>query len=96
MKTITVREEPKYPLYSGELSGSCWDKDTLYEMVIITKWSDRTENAKEIFHKTFYFSPDYKYLEENIKKEDWCREIYENNIMFERFKIVRERIGEYV
>lgn len=96
MKTIIVREEAKYPLYSGELSGSCWDKDTLYEMVIITKWSDRTENAKQIFRKTFYFSPDYKYLEENIKKEDWCREIYENNIMFERFKIVRERIGEYV
>ena len=49
MQTIIVNKENKYPLYTAELAGQSWDKDTRYEMVIVTKWTDRTEIQKK-FH----------------------------------------------
>jgi len=34
-------------LYTAELAGQSWDKDKRYEMVIITKWKDRTNRQKK-------------------------------------------------
>ena len=90
MQTILVNKENKYPLYTAELAGQSWDKDTRYEMVIVTKWSDRTEKSKEVSHKAYYFTPDFAYLKDNIRKEEWCKDLYENHKEYEKFKIERK------
>ena len=69
MQTIVVNKENKYPLYTAELAGQSWDKNTKYEMVIVIKWSDRTEKSKEVSHKAYYFTPDFEYLKDNIRNE---------------------------
>lgn len=46
-------------------------------MVNIIRWSDRTANAKEVNHKTYYFK--YKKLfdlTEALDDEDMCCQIY--------------------
>lgn len=93
MKKIIVSKEKKYPLYTAELAGQIWDNDTRYEMVIVTKWTDSTENSKEVSHKVYYFTPDCEYLKDNIKKEEWCKDLYENYKENERFKIEREVVN---
>lgn len=49
-------------LYTAELAGQSWDKDKRYEMVIITKWKDRTDKSPEVGHKAYYFNPDFDLL----------------------------------
>lgn len=92
MKTIVIKKEKQYPLYSAELAGEAWDKgkNIKYEMIIITKWTDRTAKAKEVSHKAYYFTPDYEYLREQVENEEWCKDIYENNKQYEIFEIIRE------
>lgn len=77
-------------LYTAELTGQSWDKDKRYEMVIITKWKDRTDKSPEEGRKTYYFNPDFKLLAKQIKDEDWCKEIYESYPKYTRFKIKSE------
>ena len=77
-------------LYTAELVGQSWDKDKRYEMVIITKWKDRTDKTSEVGHKAYYFNPDFDLLAKQIKDEEWCKEIYENYSEYTRFKIKRE------
>lgn len=73
-------------LYTAELAGQAWDKDKVFEMVIITKWKDRTNESSEEGHKTYYFKPDFSLLVKQIKNEDWCKEIYENYPQYTKFK----------
>lgn len=77
-------------LYTAELAGQSWDKDKRYELVIITKWKDRTDKSPEEGHKAYYFTPDNRYLSECIKDEDWCRRIYEAYSENTRFRIERK------
>lgn len=70
MEQIIYHKEKDYPLYSATLEGDAYDGDTRYEMVIITKWTDRTAKAKELSRKVFYFTPDREYLVDKIKRED--------------------------
>lgn len=85
----------KHKLYTAHLAGTKYDKDKIYQMVIITKWKDTTEDSPEENHKAYYFSPyDSKYLKECIKDENWCRRIYEMYPENERFRI-EQRIECY-
>lgn len=77
-------------LYTAELAGQSWDKDKRYEMVIITKWKDRTDKSPEEGHKAYYFTLDNKYLSECIKDENWCRLIYEIYPENTRFRVERK------
>lgn len=77
-------------LYTAELAGQSWDKDKRYELVIITKWKDRTDKSPEEGHKAYYFTTDNRYLSECIKDEDWCRRIYEAYSENTRFRIERK------
>lgn len=58
-------------LYTTELAGQSWDKDKRYEMVIITKWKDRTDKSSAEGHKVYYFNPDFDliliYLQSRLK-----------------------------
>ena len=47
----------KYKLYTAELVGVKYDGNKKYEMVIITKWKDTTEDSPEEGHKGYYFTP---------------------------------------
>ena len=50
-------------LYTAHLAGTSYDGNKKYEMVIITKWKDTTEDSPEEGHKVYYFTPDNKYVE---------------------------------
>ena len=78
----------KCKLYTAQLAGEKYDGDKKYEMVIITKWKDKTEDSPEEGHKAYYFTPDNKYLSECIKDENWCRLIYEIHPENTRFRSV--------
>lgn len=67
----------KFPLYTASLEGKSYDNGTVYQLVIITKWSDDTACAKEISHKAYYINAPYGYLEKKKENEDWCKEIFE-------------------
>lgn len=54
----------KCKLYTAYLAGTSYDGNKKYEMVIITKWKDTTEDSPEEGHKAYYFTPDNKYLSE--------------------------------
>ena len=77
-------------LYTAELVGQAWDKDKRYEMVIVTKWKDRTNESLEEGHKAYYFNPDFVLLAKQIKDENWCKEIYENYPQYAKLKIKSE------
>ena len=66
----------KYPLYTASLEGKSYDKGTSYELVIITKWSDRTASAKELERKAYYIDAPYAYLEKRKDDENWCNSIF--------------------
>lgn len=80
----------EYKLYTAHLAGTSYDGNKKYEMVIITKWKDTTEDSSEEGHKAYYFTPDNKYLSECIKDENWCRLIYETHPENTRFRIERK------
>lgn len=80
----------EYKLYTAHLAGTSYDRNKKYEMVIITKWKDATEDSPEEGHKAYYFTPDYKYLSECIKDEDWCRWFYETYPEYKKFRIERK------
>ena len=87
----------KFPLYSGTSQGKSYDGSIEYEMVIITKWTDITENAKEEKHKTYYFkSRPFMNLDRYIKNEKWCKYIFENFKNYERLEIIKNIFEESV
>ena len=70
----------KYPLYSGEICGDIYDdKGKCYMLVRITQWTNRTKNAKEILHKTYYFEKTNNIhfrLSKILDDEDYCMQIF--------------------
>lgn len=80
----------KCKLYTAHLAGTSYDGNKKYEMVIITKWKDTTDDSPEEGHKAYYFTPDNKYLTECIKDENWCKRIYEAYPENTRFRIERK------
>lgn len=82
-------------LYTAELAGEIWDKDKKYEMVIITKWKDRTDKSPEERHKAYYFSSDFNWLIKKTKDENWCKEIYENYPEYTKL-IIKSEVKCYV
>lgn len=77
-------------LYTAELTGQVLDRDKRYEVVIITKWKDRTDESSSEGHKAYFFNPDFNLLAKQIKDEDWCKEIYESYPQYTRLKIKSE------
>lgn len=80
----------KCKLYTAHLAGTSYDGNKKYEMVIITKWKDTTEDSSAEGHKVYYFTPNSKYLSECIKDENWCKRIYEAYSENTRFRIERK------
>ena len=80
----------KFKLYTAHLDGTSYDGSKKYEMVIITKWKDKTEDSPEEGRKAYYFAPDNKCLTECIKDENWCKRIYEAYPENTRFRIERK------
>ena len=76
MKHVIKERERQYPLYSATLENTVYDGNDKYEMVIVIKWSDRTEKAKEVCRKVYYFEHDRKYLQRNLTNEEWCANIF--------------------
>ena len=75
-----------YPLYSASMQGKAYDSNgTEYELVIVTKWTDRTETAKEIEHKAYYFYKSNEIVERNQTNEEWCRNVFENYPEYTKF-----------
>ena len=71
----------KYPLYSGEMCGDIYGDGRCYEMVIITQWSNREENATEVQRKVYYFDLGKSRsvrlcLSEILNDEDYCMQIF--------------------
>lgn len=67
----------EYPLYTASLEGKSYDKGTPYQLVIVTKWSNRTNAAKEVERKAYYIDAPYSYLEKKKEDENWCKELFE-------------------
>lgn len=65
-----------YDEYTYEIAGDVWEKGKPYKMVIITHWSDRTEKAKEIGRKVFYFDTSVSDIHNFFRNENQVREIY--------------------
>ena len=74
------------PLYTAELTGEYWEKGQKYEMVIITKWKDKTEASSEEAHKAFYFASNCEVLRTKIRNPYWLRHIYETYKENTKFK----------
>ena len=77
-------------LYTAHLAGTSYDGNKKYEMIIITKWKDTTEDSPGLGHKAYYFTQDTHHLSEKIKDENWCRRIYEGYPENTRFRIERK------
>lgn len=67
-----------YPLYTYELCGQSYRQtdNHPYEMVIITQWSSREENAKEVCHKTYYFDSYPSEIKTILSKEKELESIF--------------------
>lgn len=90
MKHVIKESKKQYPLYTATLEGAAYDGNDRYEMVMITKWSDRTEKAKEICHKTYYFESDRDYLQRNLTNEEWCANIFASFKEYSKIMIERK------
>lgn len=87
---IVIKEsEKQYPLYTATLEGAAYDGSDRYEMVIITQWTDRTKNAKEVCHKVYYFESDRYYLQSNLTNEEWCANIFASFKEYSKIMIER-------
>lgn len=97
---MVVREINKhkvYPIFTAEDEGSVFHEGKELKMVIITKWTDITEKAKEKGHKCFYFYPQNQMLNSLMENESWCEYVYKNfknNKMFNLKKTMIELLLE--
>lgn len=65
-------------LYTAYFAGSQYDSNgDKYEMIIVTKWKDQTDNSPEEGHKRYYCR-DASRFDSFYKNEEWCKNIYEN------------------
>lgn len=67
-------------LYTYTLEGKCYDDAdrTEYEIVLVSRWSDRTEKAKEVERKCFYFMGTEQQIEKLLKTEIEVRNLFYN------------------
>lgn len=66
-------------LYTYTLEEKCYDADrTEYEIVLVSRWSDRTEKAKEVERKCFYFMGTEQQIEKLLKTEMEVRNLFYN------------------
>ena len=86
---ITIKSNT-YPLYSACMQGKVYGNGTEYELVTIIKWTDRTINAKEIEHKTYYFHNADETVKRNQVNEEWCKNIFENYPEYTKFTVKKE------
>lgn len=80
----------KNKLYTAYIAGISYDKEKEYQMVIITKWKDRTDESISEGHKAYYFIGDYKHIQELIYDENWCKRIYKTYPESTRFVVERK------
>ncbi len=77
-------------LYTYELAGKSYGDDGVeYEMVLVSHWSDRTENAKEVGKKCFYFIGKTSQIKKLLDTEIKVRNLfYDSN--YAKFRIVEK------
>ena len=56
-------------LYQITLEGDIWDKDTKYQLVIVTKFNSEKETAKEVGHKAFYIKGNVFDIDKYFRKD---------------------------
>lgn len=77
-------------LYTYTLEGKCYDADrTEYEMVLVSRWSDRTKKAKVIERKCFYFMGTEQQIEKLLKTEMEVRNLFYNT-NYAKFGIIEK------
>lgn len=78
-----------YPLYSAQWEGESYDKDEVYQLLIIIKWKSNSKYSLEEGHKAYYIK--LNGLKNNPElSEEQLEEIYENYPEYKRFKIQME------
>ena len=66
-------------LYTYTLEGKCYDADrTEYEMVLVSRWSDRTEKAKELERKCFYIIGTKEQIRKLLRTESEIKTLFCN------------------
>lgn len=82
-------------LYTYTLEGKCYDADrTEYEMVLVSRWSDRTEKAKELERKCFYIIGTKEQIRKLLRTESeiktlFCNPNYAKFGIIERMEVKR-------
>ena len=56
-------------LYQITLEGDIWDKETKYQLVIVTKFDSVEQTAKEVGHKAFYIKASAYDIEKYFRKD---------------------------
>lgn len=68
----------QYPLYTATMEGKSHSEDgVVYELINIVKWDRPTKDAKEVAHKSCYFTGDYRNVKTAVNNEAILRDIFE-------------------
>ena len=67
-----------YPLYSATWEGESYDKDEVYQLLIIIKWKSNSKYSLEEGHKAYYVKLNGSTNNLGLN-EDQLKEIYENH-----------------
>lgn len=68
----------QYPLYTATMEGKSYGEEGVtYELVNIIKWDKPTKDAKEVAHKSYYLSGDYRNVKAVVNNEAILRDIFE-------------------
>ncbi len=78
-----------YPLYSATWEGESYDKDEVYQLLIIIKWKSNSKYSLEEGHKAYYVKLNGSTNNLGLN-EDQLKEIYENHPEYTRLKIQME------
>ena len=71
-----------------------WSNGEKYKAVIITHWTDKTENVKEGSKKIFYFIGRESDIREYFRTEKEIEDFYHANKQYDKFSIKKEIIVE--
>lgn len=83
-------------LYTYELAGKSYDADgTEYKIVLMFRWSDRTEKAEELEQKCFYFIGTKQQIKKLLKTESEVRTLFYNR-NYSKFRIIERMAIEYI
>lgn len=90
---VQVKRKTEYPLLTAEFLGEAIDGFIRYELVVIHKWSDKTENAREVAHKSFYFNtPNAIGAQKMIDALGGCSEVFKRK---ENTRFIPQYIGRW-